>query len=237
MKALGQFAGKIATYEGELDQVRRWSNFNGRHQTTLGHTATIVQVGMTVLAVIRHHDDELPLNEELVLGALSLHDLGETVKALEGKDTVYALKSNEQDALELEAFKAHLESYPECVREKFLTQYLLQHVRKRDAFQGRDREILERLAQLNLNEAMLFELVERFDYLLYALNELMERGNMRIMIHTLRNQHGRLHELSKMFKGFAREYYTPGLCHWLEELLRRHKDDREETIPNSGIAA
>lgn len=237
MKSLEDLAAKNAQYEHDLGRVRRWSNFQGRPQTTLAHTATIPLVAMAVIAAVRNHDEEIPFNEELVLGALLLHDLGETVKAEEGKDTVYLNKNDSQDALELEAFKGHLESYPEYAREKLLTQYLLQHVRKREAFQGADRAILERLAALNRNEALLFELVERFDYMLYAFHELKERGNMRIMVHTLRNQHARLYELSREFKGFAREYYTSGFCHWAEDLLRRHKDDKEEDVPASGIAA
>jgi hypothetical protein len=192
-------------------------------------------VGYAAVRAEQQHGD-VPFEEAFVLAALTFHDFGETAYAETGADPVYNTKSIDKDLAELDEFTQQIAEFPEYMQETWLDRYLLQHVSRRDKFPTAYRKRLEDLARLRMNEAQLFELVERLDYVLYAYHEFADVGNARIMIHTLRNQHAKIFELTRTFKGVAKEIYTAQFRMWAEEILRRHKDDEEAAIPDRSVA-
>ncbi|MEO5928153.1 MAG: hypothetical protein ABIO72_05515 [Patescibacteria group bacterium] len=232
MDRLATLAALSATIERDLGKVRRWKNFQGREQTTLAHTATVQIIGMAVMSAERKHGKKVPFDEAFVMRALTVHDLGETIYAPQGQDTLYADKSHDKDLAELDQFIAYIMPFPEYMRDEWLTAYLLQHVSKRDKFSAQHRARLDELAAFHANEVALFELIERIDYVLYAYHECRTNGNMRIMVHVLRNQHARIFELTRTFKGVAAEIYTVNFRMWADTLLRKHDGKQEEEIPD-----
>ncbi len=236
MNLLIELCSLLPVVERDLEKVRRWTNYQtssgSRSQTTLAHTASIQLVAQVVLEAERRHGIH-EIDAAMVLGALAVHDIGEVVCAEIGHDVVYDQKTAASDAEELVAFNKLIETFPAHLRDMFLDHFLLQFVDKNTNFDEKSRERIERLSTENRTEAAIFEAVERMDYLLYALHEYNTKGNLRILVHTLRRSHEKLRALSEILPGFA-TIYDSEVTLWAERHLENYKGVTEEMIPDRG---
>lgn len=71
-------------------------------------------------------------------------------------------------------------------------------------------------------EAMIFQAIECWDYVLYAQEQYELLGNERILAQTLRNQIPQLESLARELPGFAKVIWTPEVRGWHMAFLDKH---------------
>ena len=185
-----------------LSQVPRWGKYverdqGARPQNSLQHPYALVLLGKILLERLRRH---VELDGELVMTALLVHDHGEGEI---GHDTLYIDKTVGGDVQEYLAFVRRYRQLDYDVFEVFRRAFLLQFVLKRpEAFPFEAREIMRVLRRDRYKEALAFEAIEYWDYVLYALEQYCERSNARILVQVLRNIAPHLDRLAGQLPGF-----------------------------------
>ena len=205
-----------------LPEVVRWAQYvadgNVRHQNTLQHSLAITILGAMVIAQIRAAS-AAELDGELLLTALAIHDEGEGDL---GQDTLWKDKSAKGDLAEYLAFRKRYEMLGPAWRSlhaAFLLQFCLKNP---ECFPEDAREIMERLSATHRYEALAFEAIENWDYLLYSFEQYLERGNEKILVQVFRNQAPILNRLAAELPGFA-AIWTPELSAWSKNFLARRE--------------
>ncbi len=192
----------------QLPSVVRWSKYidkdqGARKQDSLQHSYSLSVLGVLMLARLRRQG---MLDEVLVLTALLLHDHGEGEI---GKDTLYVDKSTEGDLAEYLAFRAR---YGRLSPEEFTfvhRAFLLQFALKDPPEFPEDARAIMRCLRLDHRaDCLAFDALERWDYVLYALEQYAERGNEKILVQTLRNQLPKLDLLARDLPGFRQAVWT-----------------------------
>ncbi len=156
-----------------LPNVPRWNNYNKikgvRLQNTLQHTHSVVFFGMWMLERMEEYLSPM-FDKYFFITSLHLHDEGEGII---GEDTLYDLKTPEKDAKEYSAFAEYYKPLLERkVWEHVHAAYLLQYCTKDvSKFPKEARGIVQGLLHSKKDEALLFDLVERVDYMLYAIEQ------------------------------------------------------------------
>lgn len=198
-----------------LPKVIRWKKYvrrGSRRQNTLEHSYSIALFALWWFPHLRQY---VTLNEELVLKALLVHDIGEGEV---GADTLYIDKSHDGDLAECAAF---FERFGDAVGEEGREAYLLQFATKADQM-PRYRGELQRLAIRYPTEILVFQAIEKFDYVLYALEQFLLRKQVKILVQTLRHQMWFFDRLAEELPGFRATLWTPDFATWCESLLDRH---------------
>jgi hypothetical protein len=72
-------------------------------------------------------------------------------------------------------------------------------------------------------ETLAFEGIERWDYILYALEQYRERGNEKILVQTLRHQIKPLNVLARELPGFGDVIWTTDILSWAHQFLASHE--------------
>ncbi len=235
---LVRLARQQAELERDLGKVERWKPFQvkcgTRSQTTIHHTGTITHVALLVIQSIRADDKQVAFDDAFVHGALAIHDHGEVIDAPDGRDTVYDDRTVTKDQRETAAFRESIAHLPNELQYAMLEHYMLQYVQGRGdvAYDDLTRRIVADLIYKRTTEFFVFEAVEKLDYLFYALNEWVGKGNVRILVHVLRRQHAVLAKFARHFKGFGRLLYTDDFITWCEMILEQYRDIQEEDIPD-----
>lgn len=177
-----------------------------RKQNSLQHSHSITILGALIVAQL---EMQYEIDFGLLMTALTIHDVGEGEL---GMDTLYIDK---KDELDLEEYLAFMNCYKnnspreiEYLQRAFLLQFALKNP---EIFPEDARRIMTELATNNQKEALLFDIIERWDYFLFATEQYLERKNERILIQTLRHQKPHLDRLAKEIPGF-------GSYIWVEEL-------------------
>lgn len=236
MQTLSGLAHLQAVVEQGLGKVQRWGQFqessHSRSQTTLGHT-TSLQLVAIALVLAEQRWNPKPFDAGFVHQMVAVHDMGEVVRADVGHDVLVPDKTWEKDWREVQAFKRLCLTLPETQRTALLFRYLGQFALQPNALGGNEAELLALLAAEKRLEYMLFQAIEWLDYLLYALYELRTRGNLRIVVLVLKNHHTRLKALAQQLPGLAKEFYTPEVVAWAEDLLQQFQGvTDEQEIPD-----
>ena len=205
-----------------LPKVIRWAQYvadgNVRRQNTLQHSLAITILGAIVIAQISAAS-AAELDGELLLTALAIHDEGEGEL---GRDTLWKDKSTEGDLAEYLAFRKRHEMLGPAWRSlhvAFLLQFCLKNPSE---FPEDAREIMEDLATTHRYEALAFEALEKWDYLLYAFEQYLERGNEKILAEVLRNHVPGFDRLATELPGFT-AIWTPELSAWASSFLKQHE--------------
>jgi 5'-deoxynucleotidase YfbR-like HD superfamily hydrolase len=235
MQTLDGLAQLQATVEKELAKVQRWGQFQdssgSRPQTTLGHTASL-QLVAVALVLAEQRWNPMPFDAGFVHQMVALHDMGEVVRADAGRDVLAPDKTWEKDWREVQAFKQLCLTLPEIQRTPLLFRYLGQFALQPNALGGNESELLALLATEKRLECLLFQVIEKLDYLLYALYEFRTRGNLRILVHVLRAYHVQLLKLTERLPGFAKELYTTQVVTWADGLLEQFANTEERDVPD-----
>ncbi|MBU1032455.1 hypothetical protein KJ937_00800 [Patescibacteria group bacterium] len=221
--------------EKGLDKVQRWTNFQkssgSRSQTTLAHSVSIQLAAIAVITAEQRHNPE-PFDAGFVHQALALHDLGELCRAEIGFDVVHLQKTTGSDLKEVETARNLFLSLPSPLRDQCMFLFLSQFASKEKMLDGQEKDMMDQLRAEKSLECLIFNAIERVDYILYAYSEYLLHGNVRIMIHVLRNQHAKLKALAEQLPGFAKEIYKPDMIAWADKLLAEYEDVEENEIPN-----
>lgn len=205
-----------------LPEVLRWKKYiekdqGVRPQNSLQHSHAITLLGAMVVEQLRPY---VQLDFGLLMTALAVHDVGEGEI---GKDTLYIDKTTAGDLEEYSAFCHRYEPLGGLVFDLLHRAFLLQFALKNpECFPPTARALMREIAGVNRMEALAFDAVERWDYLLYALEQYHERGNEKILVQTLRGQIGHLNRLADDLPGFGKAIWKKEISVWSGEFLGSH---------------
>jgi len=163
------------------------------------------------------------LDRNLILTALAIHDVGEgEIK----KDTLYIDKTPDGDLEEYFAFRERYARLGPRSFEPLHRAFLLQFTFKDpEVFPPDACHEIQRLGQTHLYEALAFDAIERWDYVLYALEQYHERGNEKILVQTLRNQIPHFERLTEKLPGFSQTIWTQEISLWTNDFLSAHEGE------------
>jgi hypothetical protein len=169
-----------------------------------------------------HAKSLLSLDHQLVMDAIKVHEDGE---ALLKRDVLLHNKTLSGHVDEYMAFKGMLVGNPDYItrmRKAFLLQFVLD-----EGFEipgdHNANFLLKKLRKDNQHEAMIFNLLERFDYYLYAVRAYDKVGDVVILVHVLRNNWRFLDSYSRLIPGIA-NIWTGELHKTVLEFLQEYKD-------------
>ncbi|MFA6354763.1 MAG: hypothetical protein WCX12_03725 [Candidatus Paceibacterota bacterium] len=197
-----------------LSSVIRWDKYiegdgGVRIQNSCQHSLSISLLGIQMMTQISPY---AIFDRNLVLSALIIHDFGEGEM---GRDTVFIDKSGVGDLEEYSAFLKVFSKLPPDQFYFFHRAFLLQFALDVPKIFPHDaKEIMKELARNERVEALVFRAVEIWDYLLYAFEQYTERGNVRILVQTLRHQIRRLDYLARSLPGFRKEIWKKEIRDW-----------------------
>lgn len=194
-------------------RVVRWGNFPSYGQTLVEHSNSVQFVLLWVQSRLASRPD---VDWSLLQRAFLVHDHGEP---LSGGDEHAENKTPDKEVEEYRAFHYLLTRVDLDYRNFLMQAFLLQYVRKKQwwsEFSAVDRVMVATLAEKYQVEAVLFEGVERLDYLASALegyNRYPPVRNEREMMmdHVLANQVPKLDALAHEWVPFARRVWTSQL--------------------------
>jgi len=211
----------------ELPKVTRWKLHQGvgkgvRLQNNLQHSFSINLNGFVGWELLKPYNPEL--DGELLMTAFPFHDLGEMAI---NEDTPFIHKSGKQDVKEYEGFLEEIKDLPEKVHFRFKQAFLLQFVysKNRKLFPDEAQTILQNLWLIRGNEALIFEALERADYILYALEQYRLRGNVIILVQILRNHMDEMEHYCHNILGFREEIWTDEVRLAARMLLKKHEGE------------
>lgn len=189
-----------------------------RVQESLQHSYSLAIAGMILVAEI---DGYVGLDGDLLSRAFLVHDHGEGEL---GFDTHYIDKTAEKDLNEYLAFaKRYVTLEPETFR-RFESAFLLQFAGKEQPlFPPQARAIMAGLRAKHPMEVLAFEAVERWDYVLYALEQFEALGDAKILVQTMRNQIGHLDRIAHDLPGFSKVVWTEEVRAWFRSLLETYE--------------
>lgn len=219
-----------------LPKVLRWKKYldqppsGVRPQNTLQHSYSLALLMSLALGRLRTYHPQL--DEPLLLLAALIHDHGEGEL---GSDTHYIDKSATGDQAELRMFEMRFMRLSRSDFARCLQAFLLQFA-ARDTFgefPTNTQAILRMLSQKRMPEALIFEGIERYDYVLYAAEQYQRRGNTIVMVQVLRNQVARLDRIAELVPGFGLVVWSPEIRTWASAVLERHGPEvpSEQTAP------
>jgi len=217
-----------------LPKVLRWGwyveNGTARPQNCLQHQYSISILATLFLQKFRHY---VTLDQTLFLTAVLVHDHGEgETKAEEGKDTLYFNKTLEGDLAEYLAFVERYKKLGKDFLRYYKRAFLLQFSRKDpECFPLEARQIMSELRRTHKHEILAFEAIERWDYLLYAIEQYVERDDSKPLLSVCSNNLVRLNELAVELPGFREEVWTSKMQKWLESWFEQncHKQYQPES--------
>lgn len=185
-------------------------------QTNLHHMVSVERLFHYFLG---HLKTFFTIDYQLVMDAIKVHEDGEAVLK---RDVLLHNKTISGHVEEYLVFKKMLVGNPDYVtrmRKAFLLQFVLE---KGFEIPGDDNAnfLLKKLQKENQHEATLFNLLERFDYYLYAVRAYQEFGDVVILYHVLINNWRFLDSYSRLLPGIT------GL--WTSELHKAAVDFMEQ---------
>lgn len=208
-----------------LPGVIRWSKYSNtekdggaRVQNSLQHSYSLTILGRVITHKLKPY---VSIDESLLMTALLVHDHGEGEIQ---KDTLYIDKTVKGDVDEYIAFQKRYGSLGVDLYAEFERAFLLQFALKdSSAFPVSARDIMKDISSQNRNECLMFDGVERIDYLLYAVEQYMDRSNEKILVQTLRHQVSHLDRLAGELTGFGEAIWTQDLRKSLQDFLGRYE--------------
>lgn len=199
-----------------MARVFRWGKYLRdpavRRQNVLQHTVSIVSL---VPVFVRALAGYTSLDGELLRLAFMVHDVGEGEL---GGDVHYIDREVSRDVAEYEAFCRQYRDCAPAVWEQLERAFLLQFAAANPlGFPDDARVVMAELRGTNPVEVIAFEAIERWDYMLYAL-EHEARGCGRLIVQVLRNQLGHLDRLVHELPGFE-VIHPPRFSSWCHDYV------------------
>lgn len=234
LERISQF---LTTTLNGMEAVKRWKKYveNGATpENDLQHTFTASLLALLIIETIREGTPGYDFDAYLVIKAVLIHDIGEIYE----QDTLYIDKSIDGDIREIEAFCHHYRDFDAPLAEALLHGFLLQFVGKTITLQDAERlspQVWEKMAVLRQGgwrEALIFEAVERYGYILYAYEQFRLKGDIMILVHVLRHQQAHLQRLAQTLPAFGEKFYPQSLDKQISDLLAQVQDQYVEAPTN-----
>ena len=185
----------------EMEKVTRWGKYfergGCRKENTLQHSYKTSLLATIILENEKKYQTDF--DPYIVLKATVLHDLGE----IEEGDTEYVFKTIQGDRREREFFGKLIKPLGQEIGEGLQKAYDIQTIGKKGF-----EEITGNMGEKYKKEALLFETIERYGYIIFAYRQYRRDGKEEILVQTLRNQHKKLKLLSERLPGFKEMFYT-----------------------------
>ncbi len=164
----------------------------------------------------------IPLDVWLLQNAVRVHDFGEGSRAHVGHDVILSDKRDEHDKKEYDYFVEWLQhTYPDpaCaeLRQQLTRAFLLQF-----CLNGHEllpTEILTELREKRRMEALLFMAIEKWGYLLYAMEQYQRYGNRTILADVISRNTAAYLWLADNLPGFVEVCWTEEMQTWCHEHL------------------
>jgi 5'-deoxynucleotidase YfbR-like HD superfamily hydrolase len=211
------------------EAVQRWKKYvehGATPENDLQHTFSASLLAILIIETFRKEVPEFKFDAYAVLRCVVLHDMGE----IKEQDTHYVDKTPESDLNEVASFASMLKTFDSELADALLTGYLLQFATpssKLSSGKVVDKSLraqLQKLSEKQHTEALIFEAIERYGYLVYAYREYKLRNDIEILVQVLRNQRPRLHWLAQALPAFSRRFYTPALDEAVGRLLETNQE-------------
>lgn len=160
------------------------------------------------------------VDTELVRQAVRVHDFGEGSRARIGHDVILSAKQANHDVEEYDYFVKFLDNtYPglTVLRQQMIRAFLLQFCLK--GHELLPTEILTELREQKSTEALLFMAIEKWGYLLYAMEQYQRYGNRKILADVISQNTAAYVWLADNLPGFAEVCWTEEMQTWCHEHL------------------
>ncbi len=161
---------------------------------------------------------------------MHIHDYGEGIR---GKYVLYKDRKDEDAANEFAAFQERMSknmtpSTFASFERDFLIQHCLKNETARALFPNRARKVMAELARERRVEALLFDAIERWDYVIYAVEQYQSYDNLQILAETLQHQCHHLDRLAKELDEtvpvFGEQIWTPKIRTFCQQIIDENKD-------------
>jgi len=220
--------------------VKRWHRFVGvkqkiRRQDLLQHTLSLIFLGVTMLERLRT-DLTQTLDDRIIFTCLLLHDWGEGRLK---RDVSLTKKQAHDDAAEYQAFCLTIKDLTEDLRYYLQSAFLLQFVLDDDKwllFDNEAQEILEVLRRKRRDEAIMFMLIEHWDYIMYMVEQ-YKRGNAYLLHEAMKTEVPIWPKLKELCPAFGEKILTPELEAWFMEFRRLYVQSGRDTRSTDEIKA
>jgi 5'-deoxynucleotidase YfbR-like HD superfamily hydrolase len=214
-------ADVLLTSQLILQKVWRWKSFkNVRRQNDLQHSYSITILAKIVVEKLNKYFDGFCFDKDIIITAFLVHDHGEGELK---RDIQYGKKKESDDLDEYYSFVERYRQLNEEVFSSFHYAYLLQYcVEGREEFPAEAREIMVWLKEKRYPEALIFEAVEIFEYILFALEQDKKGNNKEIFQSVCKNQLTRIERLVRDLPGFREEIWTDEVQSLFDAYLSSH---------------
>lgn len=181
----------------ELSKVVRWKHYlkrgrpwKVRKQTSTQHALSIGRIGDMVCHYV---STNVNLDESLLKTAFGIHDDGEGITR---RDVIYRNKSQVTDLEEYNGFVELYSKLEPSLYRMFQKAFLIQYAIKCPSnFPVDAKAIMMLLRKNNYAECMVFDFVERLDYVYYVWEQYLFEGDEEALTQVLRNQVLKINEL------------------------------------------
>lgn len=197
----------VLTTQVILQKVWRWEKYkNIRRQNDLQHSYSITILAKIVIEKLDKYFSAFFFDKDLILTSFLVHDHGEGELK---RDIQYGKKVKTDD---LDEYLIFVERYKQLDKNVFLSfhyAYLLQYcIEGRNNFPDEAQKIMSCLKESRYLEALIFEAVEIFEYILFALEQDKKGKNKEILKEVSKNQLPRMERLLNELPGFKEEIWT-----------------------------
>ena len=101
--------------------------------------------------------------------------------------------------------------------------YLLQYaLKENDLFPQDARVVMNNIVKNHLIEAMVFEVLESWEYIFYAYESFIYQGDDYILTQVLRRQMPSLQKYALVIRGFREEIFTKEFEKWAQDFIDAH---------------
>jgi len=192
--------------ETEPQKIKRWLRLKkerpwyllkkGRTQNVLQHSYSLGLLGENILIMI---EDQLarPLDSRLLQLCFKIHDWGEPLLK---RDICSLDKKDTDDSDEYVAFVKKIKDLPIKVQERYKEAFLLQFCFNADisCFPVDAVATMDILLREKRDEAIFFKAVENIEYLSFAIEQAIKKGDFNYLITVSRNQFEKLDGFSEL---------------------------------------
>jgi len=162
------------------------------------------------------------VHPERVIACIDCHDDGE---ALLQSDVLYHNKSSDRDVEEYLAFRgfvAHLPNKYDLL-QSFLLQFITGDIEP-FFFDKETQSLISEVKVLYEEDGIVFNFLEKLDYVHFALWAYQVAHDPVILIHVLRNQVPKLDGYAGEFPMMRTQAWTSKMSDWAHEFMERYKD-------------
>lgn len=190
-----------------------------RRQTCTEHVLSIEFVARYIVDLYTTLSPE-SVDRVLILDTVHFHDYGEPLRK---RDILATKKKDTDDRDEYLAFIAFISNLPKPLFTQYQRAFLLQFcLENAECFPEEAREIMANLKKNKYREAVFFQFIEHWDYLLYAVEQYQERKNTEILAEVIERSRRMTNDFKETIPELFEVFLDPATLAWEEEFLKQH---------------